>query len=122
MLLVSHAGHRVLLTGDLEGTGMNRVLELTPRRVEVLMAPHHGSATRSVHPADLVGWGRPRVVVSCQGAPRTPEPTPKAYRSADVAYLSTWAHGAVTVRSGKNGLVVETFTTKQRIVVRRKGE
>src|SRR5205807_364570 len=102
VLLVSHAGHHVLLTGDLEGAGMNRVLELPPRhRIEVLMAPHHGSATRSVHPADLVGWCRPRVVVSCQGPPRTPEPTPTAYRSADVAYLSTWAHGAVIVRSSR---------------------
>ena len=40
-------------------------------------------------------------------------------RSADVAFLSTWAHGAVIVRSSRGGLVVETFTTKQRIVVRR---
>jgi len=39
-----------------------------------------------------------------------------------VAYLSTWAHGAVTVRSSRGGLVVETFATKQRIAVRRKSE
>jgi competence protein ComEC len=122
VLLVSHAGRRVLLTGDLEGAGMDRVLKLPDRRVDVLMAPHHGSATRSVHPADLVAWAKPGVVVSCQGAPRGPEPTPKPYRAADVAFLSTWAHGAVTVRSGTGGLVVETFATKQRIVVRKRAE
>jgi beta-lactamase superfamily II metal-dependent hydrolase len=110
------------VAGDLEAAGMDRLLGLPQQPVEVLMAPHHGSATRTVHPADLVAWGRPRVVVSCQGTPRGPEPTPKPYRAADVAFLSTWAHGAVTVRSGNGVLVVETFKTGQRIVVRRKGE
>jgi competence protein ComEC len=120
VLFVSHNDHHVLLTGDLEGAGMDDVLRQQPRAVGVLMAPHHGSATRSVHPADLVKWAGPRVVVSCQGPPRRPEPTPQAYRSPDVIFLSTWAHGAITVRSGRGGLVVETFTTKQRIVVRKK--
>jgi competence protein ComEC len=44
VLLVRHAGHSILLTGDLEGKGLQRVLgELPPRRVEVMMVPHHGS-------------------------------------------------------------------------------
>jgi competence protein ComEC len=44
VLLVRHAGHALLLTGDLEGAGLQRVVgELAPRRVEVMMAPHHGS-------------------------------------------------------------------------------
>jgi hypothetical protein len=85
------------------------------------MAPRHGSATKSVHPGDLVQWSDPRVVVSCQGPPRRAEPTPEAYRSPRVVFLSTWAHGAITVRSGRSGVIVETFTTKQRIVVRKQG-
>jgi competence protein ComEC len=37
VLLVRHAGHSILLTGDLEGNGLQRVLaEVPPHRVEVL--------------------------------------------------------------------------------------
>jgi competence protein ComEC len=44
VLIVRHSGHTILLTGDLEGKGLQRIFgELPPRRVEVLMAPHHGS-------------------------------------------------------------------------------
>jgi competence protein ComEC len=44
VLLVRHAGHAILLTGDLEGVGLQRVLgEIPPHRVQVMMAPHHGS-------------------------------------------------------------------------------
>src|SRR5262249_50212002 len=44
VLQVRHAGHSILLTGDLEGEGLRRVLsELPPRHIDVLMAPHHGS-------------------------------------------------------------------------------
>jgi competence protein ComEC len=38
VLLVQHAGHRILLTGDLEGPGMNRVQDLPPPHVDVLTA------------------------------------------------------------------------------------
>lgn len=42
VLLVRHAGHAILLTGDLEGAGLQRVVgEIPPRRVQVMMAPHH---------------------------------------------------------------------------------
>lgn len=36
VLAVRHAGHTVLLTGDLEGEGMRRVLSLPPTRCQVL--------------------------------------------------------------------------------------
>ena len=38
VLEVRHAGHTLLLTGDLEGPGLERVLGLPPHRVDVLMA------------------------------------------------------------------------------------
>src|SRR5262249_29689525 len=43
VLEVRHGGHVLLLTGDLEGEGLAEVLTLPRRRVDVLMAPHHGS-------------------------------------------------------------------------------
>jgi competence protein ComEC len=116
VLAVRHAGHTVLLTGDLEGEGMRRVLSLPPTRCQVLMAPHHGS--RAADPAGLSGWARPKVVVSCQGPPRGAGGTADAYAARGAQFLSTWDEGAVTVRSHVSGLVVETFRTGQRIVVR----
>src|SRR5262249_34091070 len=57
VLLVRHAGHALLLTGDLEGKGLDRLLSLQPRRVEVLMAPHHGSPRANL--PELAAWTRP---------------------------------------------------------------
>jgi competence protein ComEC len=116
VLAVRHAGHTLLLTGDLEGEGLRRVLSQPPVRCQVLMAPHHGS--RAADPTALAQWARPKVVVSCQGAPRGAGGTAEAYTSRGAQFLSTWDEGAVTIRSHVSGLVVETFRTGQRIVVR----
>jgi beta-lactamase superfamily II metal-dependent hydrolase len=38
VLAIHHAGRTILLTGDLEGPGLQRVLELPSRRVDVLIS------------------------------------------------------------------------------------
>jgi competence protein ComEC len=116
VLEVRHAGHTFLLTGDLEGPGLERVLGLPPRRVDVMQAPHHGSK-RSNTP-DLADWARPRVVVSPEGAPRSPSGARDPYTANGARFLSTWEHGAVTVHSHASGLAVETFVTGQRFALR----
>src|SRR5262249_41639846 len=116
VLAVRHAGHTILLTGDLEGEGMRRVLALESVHCQVLMCPHHGS--RAADPPGLSQWAKPKVVVSCQGAPRGRGGTADVYAARGAQFLSTWDEGAVTVRSHVSGLVVETFRTGQRIVVR----
>lgn len=119
VLSVRHAGHTILLTGDLEKAGLDRVLTLPRPPVDVLMAPHHGSRTANT-PA-LAEWARPRVVVSCQGPPRGYARQQEPYTAAGATFLGTWPHGAVTVRSARGGLVAETYRTGQRIVVRGSG-
>jgi competence protein ComEC len=116
VLLVRHAGHAILLTGDVEGEGLERVLRLPPVRVDVLQAPHHGSKT--ANPAALAAWARPRLVVACQGPPPWPTAVPETYAARGARYLGTWPHGAVTVRSHRSGLLAETFRTGERAVVR----
>jgi competence protein ComEC len=115
VLLVQQGGHSLLLTGDLEGPGLDRVLALTPRPVDVLMAPHHGSKT--ANPPALVAWCRPRLVIACQGPPPWPTQVPAVYESRGATYLGTWPHGAVTIVSHKTGLVAETYKTHKRLVV-----
>jgi competence protein ComEC len=116
VLLVRHLGHSFLLTGDLEDVGQERLLEKPPIRVDVLQAPHHGS--KAANRPRLARWARPRVVISCQGPPRSPPRGPSPFEEVGGRYLTTWEHGAVTLHSGPGGLVVETYRTAERWTVR----
>jgi competence protein ComEC len=116
VLQVQHAGHTLLLTGDLEGAGQARVLALPRRRIDVMMAPHHGS--KAANTPELARWARPQVVVSCQGPEAGRQDGSEPYRLGGTHCLTTWHDGAVTVRSHASGLVVETFRTGDRFVVR----
>jgi competence protein ComEC len=120
VLLVRHAGHSLLLTGDLEGPGLEQVLSLPGRPVDVLMAPHHGS--KAANPAGLIAWCRPRAVVACQGPPPWPTQVPAIYESGGATYLGTWPHGAVTFMSHRTGLVAETYKTHKRFVIHTGGD
>jgi len=117
VLAVRHAGHVVLLTGDLEGPGLQRVLGLPRLQPDVLMAPHHGSKAANV--PDLASWARPLLVVSCEGPPRGQVRGPEPYSDTGAIFLGTWPHGAITVTSRSGSLVAETFQSKQRVVLRR---
>jgi competence protein ComEC len=112
VLLVRHEAHALLLTGDLEEKGLRRVLDLAPMQVDVLMAPHHGA--RDANPHELAQWALPQVAVSSQGSFYETKEAEKAYTKVGARFLRTAQHGAVTVRSGPDGLVVETFTTGKR--------
>jgi competence protein ComEC len=111
VLEVRHAGHTLLLTGDLEGEGLAKVLSLPPRRIEVLMAPHHGSHRIDVEA--LTRWCDPGLVVSCQGPPRGAARAPGMYRRGGATFWTTHEHGAVEVRIDAGGLVARTFLTAQ---------
>jgi len=117
VLLLRHADQTILLTGDLEKAGLERVLTLPAPRIDVLMAPHHGS--RTANTPGLAEWSRPRVVVSCQGPPRGWLSRPEPYTNKGATFLGTWPHGAVTVRSSRAGLIVETYRSGQRLVIQR---
>jgi competence protein ComEC len=118
VLLVRHRGHSILLTGDLEVAGQQHLFASMKQKlpVDVLQAPHHGS--RKANNAELAQWARPQVVVSCQGPPVWPAREADPYLTVNAKRLTTWDHGAVTFRSGPEGLVVETFKTKERWTVR----
>src|SRR5262249_48647258 len=115
VLAVRHAERTLLLTGDLEGAGLQQVLGQPPRHADVLLAPHHGSPRANT--ARLADWARPRVVVAALGQGDSLA-AQQAYRKVGAQFLSTWPHGAVTVRTRRGGMVVETFATKERFVFR----
>jgi competence protein ComEC len=121
VLLVRHAGHAILLTGDLEGAGLERVLTLPLPHVDVLMAPHHGSrAGNDIEVANrtrLAKRVQPGVIVSCQGLPRGSPSKPNPYAASGAPFLGTWPHGAITIRSRREELTVETFQTGQKLMI-----
>jgi competence protein ComEC len=130
VLLVRHAGHTVLLTGDLEGAGQEVVRSRPVEPVDVMLAPHHGAVTANAPlrepggkalPGLMAAWARPKLVVSSMRPGRT-DHLAESYGAVGASVWDTPTAGAVTVRSHRTGLVAETFRTGEVRVVRRGGE
>ncbi len=113
VLVVRHAGHTILLTGDLEKSGSDRVLSLTPTPADVLMAPHHGS--RAAFPPRLRTWADPKCVIVSRGNLYANSVTD---RDTGVPTWDTFTHGTLTVRSHPTGLTVEGYKSGLREVVK----
>jgi competence protein ComEC len=107
----------ILLTGDLEGAGLERVLKLPAPRVDVLMAPHHGS--RTANTKELAAWARPKLVVSCQGLPKSVPKEANPYEAIGARWASTWSQGAVTIQRDGGAWVAETWLTRNRWMISR---
>jgi competence protein ComEC len=116
-LVIELSAHdrRLLLTGDVEGVGLERILAQPPLACDVILAPHHGSARSN--PPGLAAWSRPEFVVVSgdedrRGAVR------KAYEAVGAKLLQTTEVGAVTVDVARDGaLRVNVF--RQEIAGRR---
>ena len=97
VLAVASQSRCVLLTGDLEGGGLLKLVEQPPQAVEVMLAPHHGG--RTSNPAWLYDWARPRTVIASQKPP-----TPGSRDALEPLALSrftllrTWQTGAIRLR------------------------
>jgi competence protein ComEC len=127
VLLVRHGGHAILLTGDLEGVGQDRVRERPIAPVEVMLAPHHGGvsanpfardADGTVRPGLMAAWARPRLVVSSQRSGKTGHLT-AGYGAVGATVWDTPTAGAVTVRSHATGLTAEAFRSGEAKVIHR---
>jgi competence protein ComEC len=116
VLLVSHAGHSILLTGDLEKQGTSRVITLPTSEIDVLMAPHHGS--RAALSAGFQAWSKPKFVAVNRGN-RAGSAIRPGDAGANVPVWDTATMGAITIRSHRSGLTAEAFRTNDRVVIRR---
>jgi competence protein ComEC len=93
VVLIEFAGRRILLTGDLDGSGQAALLSQPPHDVDVLLAPHHGSA--KANPPALAQWAHPEHVVVSAG-PRLDLQRLAAVYGPDAEVLSTYRAGAIT--------------------------
>lgn len=114
VLAVRHCGHTILLTGDLEAEGLSMVQSLPAPKIDVLLAPHHGS--RNSNTPAFARWAKPKVVISSQRATDT-KTLRKVYEAEGAIVYDTASHGAVTVRSHSTGLTLETFLASDRRVI-----
>ena len=100
-LQVSYAGKSCVLPGDLEKSGMERLLSQPPIDCDVLMAPHHGSTTQD--PLPIMRWCRPEWIV-ISGGPRAARPKVKElYSPSGVRSLVTHLDGAIQCRISREG-------------------
>ena len=107
---VGYKGFKMLLTGDLQSPGLEMVLQLPPRAVDVLMAPHHGS--KKSLPQEFLHWCTPAsVVIGTQGDIYPSMPLPLNSVSK---WMSTRDDGAITLRFHKSGIAIETFVDLKR--------
>jgi len=105
-ILISFQGRRVLLTGDLEGEGLEKLLaEKLSDPVDVLLAPHHGSLTANT--TDLDDWAQPDYVIVSGGKSETVSKLSNIY-SEDTQIYSTFSHGAITCLIDRNGKLTVT--------------
>lgn len=125
VLLVEIRGYRVLLTGDLSGEGLRELLDAPPLDVDVLLAPHHGSA--SSDPQGICAWCTPEWVVISGGEANAARVVAN-YAACGVRVLHTALDGSVRTWRDEDRLEVacwkdgayqapsQTFDLKQRLV------
>lgn len=107
VLELTYRGRRILLTGDLEGDGLARVVEMPPRDCDVLLAPHHGSPKSS--PEEMAPWCRPEYVVVSGGFRDDLYPVKTTYRRFGAEVLHTASMGAVQVTIDRAGTSVTSL-------------
>jgi competence protein ComEC len=120
VVLLRHAGHSILLTGDLEKQGLIDVLAKPAPKIDVLMVPHHGSP--SANPPGLVHWAKPWYVVSSQEPHGRQIRWTRPFFAKGAQWLLTSRDGAVVIRSSHKELAIETHLNHQRIVMPPRGE
>ncbi|MFK7779283.1 MAG: ComEC/Rec2 family competence protein, partial [Gimesia sp.] len=110
-ILLSFRGRKILLTGDLEGEGLEKLLvENMSDRVDVLLAPHHGSL--SANTIDLDRWAQPDYVIVSGGKKETIPKLQNIYSPGTQIY-STEFNGAVTCLIDNKGTLKVTPFRKQ---------
>lgn len=102
VLFVEYAGRTILLPGDLEGHGLDQLLSSPDRKVDILLAPHHGSLGSNT--PRLAAWAQPDyVLVSSSG--HTNSEALQAIYGDSTEVLSTASAGAIVCRIDPAGAI-----------------
>lgn len=111
VLLVEYQGRRILLTGDLEGPGLEALFAQEPIDCDLVLAPHHGS--RRSDPPGFAAWSRPEWVVISGGFDRGDAQVLHAYQSHGACVFHTAYDGAVTFCIEGGAISVSCFWQRE---------
>jgi len=106
VLRIDFAGRTILLPGDLEAEGLDRLLAEPSLDCDVVMAPHHGSLRSN--PSQFAAWSTPQWVIVSSGHHRL-EAVERAYLTAGARVLNTAEVGAVQVTIEGQNLAVRSW-------------
>lgn len=108
VLQVTYAGRSLLITGDLEGDGLTKLLMNRIEPVDVMLSPHHGSP--KANPTAISDWASPRNVIISGGDSHSEQDLRAVYKEAD-RVLSTHTSGAITCAVTPDGkLTIDEWT------------
>jgi competence protein ComEC len=93
VILVDFQGRRLLLPGDLESYGLDRLLQSEPMDCDIVMAPHHGS--KNSFPHKFLQWATPEHVVISGGSQRIDRRMVQQFDGSGRAVYRTDTQGAI---------------------------
>lgn len=102
VLLVSKAGKRILLPGDLEGPGLKRLLNIPAIDCDFVVAAHHGS--RNSLPEEFMRWASPEFVAISGGSQRVSGKMIQSFSNAGREVASTDRDGAIRFEINSEGV------------------
>lgn len=101
VLELSYGGNRIMLTGDVEGAPLDRLLKQPQANVLLLQVPHHGS--KNNRPEDVVPWASPKVAVVSALQKRVPKKTMDLLAADQIDTLIPNRDGAVLLNLYSDG-------------------
>jgi competence protein ComEC len=107
VLSVERDERRFLITGDLEGLGLQRLLNSPPVDYDIVLAPHHGSPSSS--PPAFSKWSTPEFAVVSGGFRGELSRVEAVYGSVGAKTLHTARVGAVQATIAHGELDVRTL-------------
>ncbi len=93
LLLIEHAGQKILLPGDLESAGLDFLLHQSRIDCDLVMAAHHGSINS--RPADMMRWSTPEYVVISGGSQRVQDSAVEQFKGNGRSIFRTDHDGAI---------------------------
>lgn len=106
LVSVEFDGRRILLPGDLESPGIERVMADPSLDCDILLAPHHGSEKSD--PPGFAAWSTPEWVIMSGEVPQRTIATADSYNAQGAEVRHTAASGAVSYLLQPAGKVRET--------------
>jgi competence protein ComEC len=107
VLVLEYLGKKILLPGDLEQAGLDRLLDSQPIHMDLVMAAHHGS--KNSGPKAFMKWSTPKYVVISGGSQRVTDRMIQRFGPAKREVARTDVDGAIRYSIDKSGTRFERW-------------